>query len=511
MIKYFHKNEVLAVFAILAIIFCQMFFTEYFSVLDDFAKSENNVVFKVQTQKYQDDYTLRYLRNYAMEYLDKITGEKYQVEDFIVVDESGRFKAMDSTDLSGELFGVLGSQTLEDLKPELVFSYDLDKEFKKISEQQENIEKIYYRSDNNFVLEWPKSTASQFYNMENNTIKAIAEDEDNLVTKVDDKINMQIGIYDKANQYFGIIGYDYKIIDVYKFLDSAYPCIIRNANGKIIYTNIDQEVFDSNTFSKIEKAFESSKDSNHKGEILVLDNKFYYVYMFDDGTQLLQYIKLTKVISMSLKATLPIVLIGLTYILYLVFKRNYEKENQRLQEAMVELDSNYEQLKIMASTDFLTGLYNRAGFTEVIMEFLEQNKNIVFAIADIDKFKNVNDTYGHEVGDLVLKEFAKTIKGCLSEEDAIGRWGGEEFVIAFTGVSEEQAYNLAENIREKILDIEIIIDEEQVVNISASFGVARHNNSISSIVNTIAQADEALYVSKNSGRNKVTKYSSLGL
>ncbi len=97
-----------------------------------------------------------------------------------------------------------------------------------------------------------------------------------------------------------------------------------------------------------------------------------------------------------------------------------------------------------------------------------------------------------------------------SPNNAICRWGGEEFVIVFTGLSEEEVYEISEEIRKNILKLKIDAGEKGIFSISASFGIAKYDKIYGDeFIKAIALADEALYYSKNTGRNKVTKYSSL--
>jgi diguanylate cyclase len=122
-------------------------------------------------------------------------------------------------------------------------------------------------------------------------------------------------------------------------------------------------------------------------------------------------------------------------------------------------------------------------------------------ILDIDYFKQVNDRFGHNIGDVVLQEVAALLKGEIREIDIVCRWGGEEFVVLLPTASIEQAVVIAEKLRNKIASLEI----EVVGNISASFGVAEVDKKIF-LEDLIAKADEALYKAKSTGRNKVVAY-----
>lgn len=158
----------------------------------------------------------------------------------------------------------------------------------------------------------------------------------------------------------------------------------------------------------------------------------------------------------------------------------------------------------LSITDRLTGLYNRLKLDELFALYLSLAKrhegSFSILLLDIDKFKSVNDTYGHQVGDSVLKELAKILKENIRGEDAVGRWGGEEFLILLPSCQLEKALLLAEKLRHLIEEYSF----ETVGQKTASFGLAtyHHGDDEKSMV---ARADEALYRAKENGRNRVEK------
>lgn len=176
---------------------------------------------------------------------------------------------------------------------------------------------------------------------------------------------------------------------------------------------------------------------------------------------------------------------------------------KRFQE---RLRSTYEISLSMALTDSLTGLYNRR-YLEVHMEKLiesnaKSNKALAVIMMDIDHFKSVNDTYGHNVGDEVLKVFADRLKDNLRSFDLVARLGGEEFVAILPDVSPERAYMVAERLRRSIADeaVPCAVDGGEL-KITTSIGAAIINNGGHSIPAVLERADKCLYEAKNSGRN----------
>jgi two-component system cell cycle response regulator len=162
----------------------------------------------------------------------------------------------------------------------------------------------------------------------------------------------------------------------------------------------------------------------------------------------------------------------------------------------------------LAIVDPLTNLYNRRYFDTKTISLIETARNksqpLSIAIADIDKFKSVNDTYGHLVGDQVLIETAKRIKNITQEKGTTFRFGGEEFIILMENTSIEEASKIAENIR---LAMETepynISVEPHKINCTLSLGVACLKDTDQNMNDIIKRSDEGLYLAKNSGRNRV--------
>lgn len=159
-------------------------------------------------------------------------------------------------------------------------------------------------------------------------------------------------------------------------------------------------------------------------------------------------------------------------------------------------------LEELAATDKLTGVYNRSHLDKVldfgINKSIEYKDDISIIFIDIDRFKSINDVYGHQVGDLILKEFAKTIQNNIRDKDTFGRWGGEEFLIICHETNIDGALILAENLRLKIENK--IFDH--VENITSSFGVAALEDG-DNTYSLVKKADKALYKAKYDGRNRV--------
>ncbi|MCF6327258.1 MAG: PleD family two-component system response regulator [Devosiaceae bacterium] len=161
----------------------------------------------------------------------------------------------------------------------------------------------------------------------------------------------------------------------------------------------------------------------------------------------------------------------------------------------------------MAVIDDLTGLYNRRYFERHVSLMLErsvnQGRDLALVMLDIDCFKPVNDTHGHSVGDLVLKEFAQRLKSSLRGIDLACRYGGEEFVVLMPDTSQSKAQAVADRVRRCIGDTRFKVSENLSLDITVSIGVALGNQHGDTPDALLKRADMALYRAKNLGRNRV--------
>jgi len=166
------------------------------------------------------------------------------------------------------------------------------------------------------------------------------------------------------------------------------------------------------------------------------------------------------------------------------------------------------ELENAAYIDALTGLYNRKHFTELATVDIERavrlNQSIYSVMLDLDFFKNVNDTFGHAAGDVVLKATAGIIRQTIRAYDLLGRYGGEEFVLLLTALEATEAHKLMERIREN-MENSIICYESDEIKITCSIGLAKFTET-DTLETAVKKADEALYAAKNGGRNQVRIY-----
>jgi len=161
----------------------------------------------------------------------------------------------------------------------------------------------------------------------------------------------------------------------------------------------------------------------------------------------------------------------------------------------------------MAETDELTGLYNRRKFLELaekeVIKCRRYDRPFSFMMLDLDHFKKVNDTYGHQAGDKVLMHFADLVKNQLRNVDILGRLGGEEFGIVLVETHLDDARTVAERIRQTLGTEGIHIDGGNSINVTVSIGLPEVSNADCMLDHVISQADTALYRVKKEGRDNV--------
>jgi diguanylate cyclase (GGDEF)-like protein/PAS domain S-box-containing protein len=180
----------------------------------------------------------------------------------------------------------------------------------------------------------------------------------------------------------------------------------------------------------------------------------------------------------------------------------YVRDLREIKEKTAQLDL----AEKLAFTDPLTGIYNRRYFVRYAESEFQSTENaqqpIGIVLLDLDHFKKVNDTFGHEAGDGVLKLVAAASQGVLRESDIFARFGGEEFIVLVKGLARDNVISLVERIRKEIEKIDFFYDGKQIF-ITASAGIAFRTDEAQILDDVIRQADKALYQAKAMGRNRI--------
>ena len=172
----------------------------------------------------------------------------------------------------------------------------------------------------------------------------------------------------------------------------------------------------------------------------------------------------------------------------------------------------YEEVQSLSVTDPLTSVYNRRGLFQKCNEVIEHNRRsglpVALIVFDLDNFKDFNDSYGHSTGDLILGTIARRMANRLRGSDVLGRYGGDEFVLLLSSISELSLRGIIERLRQSIILEPIQIGNEAVF-ITVSMGVSTNTTSGYDLTTLLRHADHALYQVKKSGRNRALLYSDL--
>jgi diguanylate cyclase (GGDEF)-like protein len=169
-----------------------------------------------------------------------------------------------------------------------------------------------------------------------------------------------------------------------------------------------------------------------------------------------------------------------------------------------------EKIRYMSRTDALTNIHNRFSILSIldveVARSMRIREPLSVVILDLDHFKRVNDQWGHPTGDLVLKTAAEVLRQNIREVDSLGRYGGEEFIIILPNSEQNEAQKIIERCRTALAQTNILSESKVLINVTASFGVVNVIQSVEQNIESyslIKTADEALYIAKNNGRNRI--------
>ncbi|MEM1262863.1 MAG: sensor domain-containing diguanylate cyclase [Pseudomonadota bacterium] len=317
-----------------------------------------------------------------------------------------------------------------------------------------------------------------------------------------------VAVYSRSREFLGYVGVGKPIQRFIDTFDSykaryGYDFLFVNERGNIMLSSLPELVVTGAHIPNLASLgwFEHGDETHsvedaHDGEIIQIDSQDTLISEFgikDLGWRLLL---LTPLEARQAQTTRSLIVSGVSAVISVLL----------LAAATFYLMHLYKRsLETKAAVDDLTGLPNRT-FVQRCYELLQRDDESLCAIiVDLDHFKLINDTYGHDAGDRVLEAAACVFKDALRDKDTIGRWGGEEFVMLVPSTSIDTGMFIAERARKKLESLEIEL-REATVSITASFGVAFTNAANESLADLLARADKVLYEAKDMGRNKVRLY-----
>ena len=320
-------------------------------------------------------------------------------------------------------------------------------------------------------------------------------------------------IYNK-DIFMGVVSLDLSNEQLSEILDSKFEGYLIDSTESVIAASnnltFHEDLIKMKTLLKNPTATLKEINVTKHNSVQRVGTDYVYAVEFEHTPWRLVYrIPIAEVILNALVYTLPVFLIGIFFLFSINEVRARKKTEDLLKDSVTELQSYQNILENAAKLDFLTSCYNRRGFKERFQEKLEMQGEkkipIAFILGDIDCFKKLNDTYGHNAGDQVLVEVSACMKKNISDMDILCRWGGEEFLIVLFERDFEKVLHIAENIRKEIEAIEINWEDSCNIKTTITFGVAEYNDD-DSIETIVSKADTALYFGKANGRNRVISY-----
>ncbi|MEM8683377.1 MAG: sensor domain-containing diguanylate cyclase [Pseudomonadota bacterium] len=314
-----------------------------------------------------------------------------------------------------------------------------------------------------------------------------------------------VKVYGDDREFLGYVGVGKHIqqfvdtFEQYKAL-YGYDFLFVNDRNEIILSSLPELVVTDAYIPTLESLawFEhgDAAAESHDSEIIQVDNADLLISEFAIEELGWRLLLLSPLEARQAQTTQSFVVDALTAVLSVLLLAMIVSYLLRLYKRNVE-----EQLEV----DVLTGLPNRTYIQRYYEKLQRDNATLCAIIIDLDHFKAINDTYGHEAGDRVLLAAATVFKNQLRDNDTVGRWGGEEFVMLLPATSIDTGVSIAERARHSLESLNIELRDTSV-SVTASFGVAFGPARNELLADLLARADEVLYEAKENGRNQVRLY-----
>ena len=413
------------------------------------------------------------------------------------------------------LTGFGGLESSKKVVHEMATSLALTKYFAIIKNLNSNSVRIYYASKNRFSTSYPYIWSDQFMwsalMLERPqwlfATPALNPEGKLFVTPLHkclrkEKILVTIGrpLYDKAG-FLGSVNMDIAVEKESAFLESKNlhdgVYVIVNEQSEIVAAS-GLEGYSDVVIHRAKQLLspEVLAATATNGELVSMGSDYLYVKQFENTPWRLYYIKNKVDIYLN-----SLYYAGMMFIVILLLFR--------VKTLIKRLSSSRDELERQALTDPMTKLYNRRYLSEITPHLLglmrRNNSRLTVVMLDIDKFKNVNDTYGHQVGDDVIIKLAETLQKHTRTSDVIFRLGGEEFLVLLPETGVEGALSVAETLRSEVDKLMLLLGDEIELRFTISLGVAEVQKDEKSFDLSMTRADAALYEAKESGRNRVCR------
>ncbi len=434
-----------------------------------------------------------------------------------------------------EISNITGNGNLDFMKDkdslkalEVYLSFFMNKEYKWLNDRLEASDWIYYTSLNKMTSIRTRSakytTSDEFHFMDEMLDMSFVTDgyKENMKNRENvywsspyldlaGKGIMVTASYpvDYNDEYVGSISIDFISGSLSKILAEDYATFIVDAEGVIFATNIE-DIDISSELKTVDDLslglmFSDIKDIEYD-KLMKINGVRVMAHQLKGSPYILYQVYPKEIYLMDAAIDFfPLLLIFAFFGVTSFMLHRVRESEAKLKETLSELEHKQEELDYLSKYDILTNIYNRRGLYSEIKKLEIDGKLIGSSVIlfDIDHFKRVNDTFGHDVGDDVLTEISVVIKGLISDNEIFARYGGEEFIIISKGTGLQETCGIAEIIRNGVEKHNF----KTINNLTVSLGVSTFRSKDTSDT-WITNADAALYKAKSNGRNKVYYFES---
>jgi diguanylate cyclase (GGDEF)-like protein len=426
----------------------------------------------------------------------------------------------------GNLTGLGQIPKDELLRREINLGLEINSFFRKIQELIPDASWLYYTSDSGFSSIYPFVSSDEFF-YKDEFREASFFSYANPINNPERKSVWTPVYLDLAGkglmvtyscplyveeEFKGIISLDFTNQFFSNILYSEYEGYVADQTGALVAAskNIefgDEIIYINDIMDFTRDEWEMIEDIGDNG-MKIISGEYIYRSGFASSPWTMYFrLPIVEVANRAFLLTLPMIVICSLF-LYALFEIERRKKIQSILSATIKECKEYQDLlENAAKYDFLTSTLNRRGMEEELSMIAnsEEEKMLYILMADLDKFKKLNDTYGHEAGDKVLIEVAEIFKRMTERKGYVSRWGGEEFLLVITEVDQKEIFEYAENIRESVEKAHIPWKDDQLLKVTVTMGIAEYSAG-ESLYKCISNADEALYQGKRNGRNRVIRY-----
>lgn len=474
---------------------------------------------------------LELMKIYGNNYIKnrEATSEYFELLQYDEEKQGYHLDAIQGTDAEQIMGNLTGSGPIpkdEMLRREINLGLEINFFFRKIKELVPDVAWMYYTSDSGFTSIYPFISSEKFFykdEYKETSYFSYANPINN-----PERASVWTPVYlDHAGKglmvtyscplyidddFKGIISLDFTNEFFTNILYSKFEGYVTDQTGALIAASNNMEFRDNVIYIDEVLNYTDDEweqiDNMEDNSMSTISGEYVYKTGFVSSPWTMYFrLPIKQVAEQALMLTLPMIVICSLFLYAIVEIERRKKIQQVLSNTIKERKEYQELLENAAKYDFLTSTLNRRGMEEQLSlpGTIEEGETVYILMADLDKFKKLNDTYGHDAGDKVLIEVAEIFKHVMNNQGYVSRWGGEEFLLVLNKVDSKGMIDIAERIRKEVEEMRIPWKDEQLLKVTVTMGVAEYNSEVP-LQKCISNADQALYHGKRNGRNQVVQY-----